>query len=239
MPKKMKKKSVFVPASDLPLIKEPNDFRASFHWRVFRILAEFVDGWNFLADIKKSVSIFGSARFAPGNKWYEEAKKTGAALAKAGYGVVTGGGPGIMEGGNHGAYEAGGESVGLNISLPFEQRENEYLTKSIGFHYFFIRKVMLSYSASAYIYFPGGFGTLDELFELVTLVQTKKVSVSMPIILYGKKFWTPLMQWIESSMVDEYKTVSHGDLKIFQIVDSPEEVIKAVRKVQPRKEFYY
>lgn len=184
-----RKESLNVPVSKLPLVEEPSpaeDFRSSFHWRIFRIMAEFVDGWQFLADFKRTVTFFGSARFKKGDRWYEEAHKLGKMLALEGFSIITGGGPGIMEAGNQGAFEAKreskkkdvGDSIGLNIKLPFEQRINKYVEKAVAFHYFFVRKVMLSYYAQAYVYFPGGFGTLDEAFELITLVQTRKIPES-------------------------------------------------------------
>ena len=155
-----------LPASKLPQAEEPpqDDFRASLHWRVFRILSELISGWQFLADFKMTVTIFGSARFEEGSKWYEEARRLAVLLAKAGFSIVTGGGPGIMQAGNQGAVEAGGGSVGLNIDLPAEQRINPYVIRSTAFHYFFVRKLMLSYAARAYVFFPGGLGTLDEVF---------------------------------------------------------------------------
>lgn len=228
-----------LPASKLPIDvrRHPTDFRSSFHWRVLRIMSEFVDGWQFLADFKKTVTIFGSARFPEGSRWYEEARKLGGLLAKNGFGVVTGGGPGIMEGGNHGAFENKGESIGLNIKLPFEQRINAYVSKSIAFHYFFVRKVMLSYSAQAYVYFPGGFGTLDEFFEILTLVQTKKITDKIPIILYGKKFWEPLVKWFEVEMYEKFDAIDKADLNLFTIVDTPAEALRIIKKSKPRKEF--
>ncbi|HXV26671.1 MAG TPA: TIGR00730 family Rossman fold protein [Candidatus Paceibacterota bacterium] len=229
-----------VPASELPPVQEPGDFRSSFHWRVFRIMAEFVDGWQFITDFKNTVSILGSARFEPENPWYQEARKLGYLLAKAGIGVVTGGGPGIMEGGNRGAYEGGGESVGINIQLPFEQRVNPYVTRSAGFYYFFVRKVMLFYTAQAYVYFPGGFGTLDEFFELVTLIQTKKVDkASVPIILVGKEFWSPLLEYIEATVLGKYNAIGKDDMSIYHLVDTAEEAFELIKKSPPRKEIYY
>lgn len=229
-----------LPASELPAFQEPGDFRSSFHWRVFRIMAEFVEGWQFITDYRNTVSILGSARFKPDNPWYQEARKLGGLLAKAGVGVVTGGGPGIMEGGNRGAFENGGESVGINIQLPFEQRENPYVTKSAGFYYFFVRKVMLFYTAQAYVLFPGGFGTLDEFFELVTLIQTKKIDKgSVPLIVVGKDFWTPVIEHLENKVLKEYEAISEEDLDIYHLVDTAEEAFEIVSKAPPRKEIYY
>ncbi len=244
MPPDELKGKLNLPASKLPWGEQesqmPPDFRSSFHWRVFRIMAEFVDGWQFITDYKNTVSILGSARFAEDNKWYQEARKLGALLAKAKIGVVTGGGPGIMEGGNRGAYEAGGESIGINIKLPFEQRENPYLTKRQPFYYFFVRKVMLFYTAQAYVFFPGGFGTLDEFFELITLVQTQKIDrESVPMIAVGKDYWSPLDAYIKETVLAKYHGIDEGDTKLYHIVDSAEEAFDIIIKSPPRKEIYY
>jgi uncharacterized protein (TIGR00730 family) len=239
-PKFPRKPTLNVPAAKLPTFKtlgEAGDFRDSFHWRMFRIMAEFVDGWQFLADLKKTVTFFGSARFPENNQWYKEAQKLGKLLAQNGFGVITGGGPGIMEGGNRGAFEGNGDSIGFNIKLPFEQRINPYVTKYIAFHYFFIRKVMLSYSAQAYVYFPGGFGTLDEFFEIITLIQTKKISVKIPVILIGKSYWEPLITWIDKEMYRRFKAIDKEDMKIYQLVDTAEEAFKIIKKSPERKEF--
>ena len=245
----MGKATLNVPASKLPMVEEklPNrgDFRESFHWRVFRIMAEFIDGWQFLADFKKAVTFFGSARFVEGQKWYEEARKLGNLLAVGGFSVITGGGPGIMEAGNRGAHEAKeaspddkniGDSIGLNIKLPDEQRTNAYVDKAVAFHYFFVRKVMLSYYAQAYVYFPGGFGTLDEMFELITLIQTKKVP-KIPIILVGKDYWQNLASYIERWVFEEYQNVDKEDMDIYKIVDSAEEAYEIIKNSPERKEF--
>ncbi len=240
MPKASKnngKKKILVPAKELPLGTHPHDWRHSFHWRVFRIMAEFVDGFQFLADLKKTVTFFGSARFPDTNKWYGEARKLAGLLAKSGYGVITGGGPGIMEGGNRGAYEAGGESIGINIQLPFEQRINDYVKKAHGFYYFFTRKVMLSFASQAYVFFPGGYGTLDECFEILTLVQTKKITDKIPIILYGKDFWGDLGGWMKKKLLDQYQTIDAEDLRLYHIVDTPEEAYEIIKKSKPREEF--
>ena len=231
------KKTLMVPAKQLPLGTHPHDWRHSFHWRIFRIMAEFVDGFQFLADLKNTVTFFGSARFPENNKWYSEARKLGALLAKSGYGVITGGGPGIMEGGNRGAHEAGGESIGINIQLPFEQRINAYVKKAHGFYYFFTRKVMLSFASQAYVFFPGGFGTMDEFFEIITLVQTKKITDRIPIILYGKDFWGDLDAWMNKKLLDQYQTIDKADLDLYHIVDSQEEAFAIVKKSKPRREF--
>jgi len=226
-----------VPASKLPAIQEEKDFRSSFQWRVFRIMAEFVDGWQFLADLKRTVTFFGSARFPAGSQWYEEARKLGELLGKAGFGVVTGGGPGIMQAANQGAVEGEGESIGLNIKLPFEQRTNPYVKKGLGFYYFFVRKVMLSYSAQAYVYFPGGFGTLDELFEIVTLIQTKKINTRIPVILVGKEFWQPLLDWIKTTMYEKLQAIDGPDQNIYKLVDNAEEAFEIIKNTPERTEF--
>lgn len=238
MNNKRKSDKLNVPAAKLPLQKEPHDFRSSFNWRVFRIMAEFVDGWQFLADFEKTVTFFGSARLEEGSKWYEESRKLAKMLADQKTAIITGGGPGIMEGANRGASESKtGESIGINIKLPFEQRENPYVNKSAGFYYFFVRKVMLAYSARAYVFFPGGFGTLDELFEMVTLIQTKKVAQTIPVVLVGKTFWSPLLKWIDEAMINKYQTISPEDVHIYQLVDTAEEAFAIINKAPARHEF--
>ncbi len=218
----------------------PQDFRASLHWSVFRIMSEFVEGWQFITDYKNTVSILGSARFGEDNKWYGEARKLGAMLAKAKIGVVTGGGPGIMEGGNRGACESGGESIGINIKLPFEQRINPYVIKSQAFYYFFIRKFMLFYTAQAYVFFPGGFGTLDEFFEMLTMVQTHKVERgSVPLVLVGKEFWTPLADYINDMLCEKYNTIGKDEMQIYHIVDTAEEAFELIKKSPARKNIYF
>ncbi len=216
--------------------KEQYDFREQASWRIFRVMAEFIEGSQFLADLKKEVTIFGSARLKPGTKHYQEAAKLGRLLGKANYTVITGGGPGIMEAGNKGAYEAGANSIGLNIQLPFEQRINPYVTRGIGFHYFFTRKFMLSASAQAYVYFPGGFGTLDEFFEIVTLLQTKKME-GIPVVLVGKEFWGPLDEFIQKQLVKKYKTISSEDTKLYKIVDTAQQAFNIIKKSKERKYF--
>ncbi len=230
------KKKILVPAKDLPINPHPHDWRHSFHWRVFRIMAEFVDGFQFLADIKRAVTFFGSARFEESNRWYKTARELGKMLAKTKYSVITGGGPGIMEAGNRGASEGGGESIGINIQLPYEQRVNDYVKKGHGFYYFFTRKVMLAYSAQAYVFFPGGYGTLDELLEILTLVQTKKIHDNVPIILVGKDFWGDLNDWMKKKLLDQYDTIDAEDLKLYTIVDSAKEAFEIIKKSKPREE---
>lgn len=237
-----KKGKLNLPASKLPVPEEPakpDDFRTSLHWRVFRILSEFVEGWQFLADFKKTVTFFGSARFKEDNQWYEDARKLGKMLGEAGFAVVTGGGPGIMEAGNRGATEGNGHSLGLNIKLAMEQRINPYVKESIAFHYFFVRKIMLSFSARAYVFFPGGFGTLDEVFEILTLIQTKKISDKIPVVLMGKEFWQPIHKWLTEEIYEKQQAVDAGDLEIYKIVDSAEEAYEIIKNAPPREDWYY
>lgn len=208
---------------------EHNGVDHSPSWRIFRIMSEFVEGFTFLARIEKSVTIFGSARLPVGNPYYQLARELGKRLAETGHTVVTGGGPGIMQASNQGAYEASGTSVGLNIELPAEQRINPYVTRSMSFHYFFSRKVMLDFSAEAYVFFPGGFGTLDEFFELITLVQTGKVGRNVPIILVGRQFWEPLRRWMEEQMLHHMRSIAAADLTIWHLTDDIEEVVQLVQ----------
>lgn len=193
-------------------------------------MAEFIEGFNFIADIKKAVTIFGSTSLSPSHPYYKEAYQLGKLLAKEGYTVITGGGPGIMEAANKGAFEAKGESVGINIELPEGQRMNDYVTKPIGFHHFFVRKVMLSFSSDAYVFFPGGFGTLDEFFEMITLIQTKKITKKIPVIAVKREYWLPLFDWLKSKVYLELGAIQKKDLKLFQIVDSAKEVLEIIKK---------
>lgn len=211
-----------------------NDFTENINWKIFRIMAEFVEGFEFLAHLKNEVTFFGSARSGPDDPYYQIARELGFLCAKNGHAVITGGGPGVMEAANRGAFESGGESVGININLPMEQRQNTYVRKSMGFHYFFTRKVMLSASAQAYIFFPGGFGTMDELFEMVTLIQTGKMSDQVPVILIGSAFWEPMLTWIKQVMIEQYRYVSSEDLSIFHVVDTAEAAFKIIKKTKER-----
>lgn len=202
-------------------------------WRVFRIMAEFVDGFELLRKYGLAATFWGSARFEPGDDYYNEAEELAEKLVKKGFAIITGGGPGIMEAGNVGAFKVGGKSIGLNIDLPMEQKPNRYTTDSENFHFFFSRKVMLAYASEVYVYFPGGFGTLDEFFEILTLVQTKKIE-PLPIVLYGKEFWQPLISWFEKELLKKYKTIERKDLDIFHVVDSVDEALKyIVANVKP------
>ncbi|MBI3255898.1 MAG: TIGR00730 family Rossman fold protein [Candidatus Andersenbacteria bacterium] len=217
-------------------IDKPFDFKEDANWRVFRIMSEFVDGFEFLYPLRKEVTFFGSARFSENDRWYGEAQKLGRLLGEHGFTVITGGGPGIMEAGNRGAYEGGGESIGLDIELPTEQRRNAYVKKGIGFHYFFTRKVMLSASAQAYVFFPGGFGTMDEFFEMITLVQTKKME-PVPIVCVGQDFWGDLDGWVKKVMVEGYKTINPEDVGLYTVVDTAEEAFEILKDSKERKYF--
>lgn len=204
------------------------DLRTEDPWRVFRIMAEFVDGFHELSEVGPAVSIFGSARTKQTNQWFKQAEKTAGLLVKEGYAIITGAGPGIMEAGNKGATKAKGNSIGLNIDLPFEQKPNRYVKELIDFHYFFCRKVMFVKYAKAFVIFPGGYGTLDELFESITLIQTRRMG-KFPVILFGSKYWSGLVDWIKKSVLKE-KNIDPEDIDIFQIVDTPEDVIKEIKK---------
>src|SRR5215471_10620110 len=196
-------------------------------WRIFRILAEFVEGFESMADVAPAVTIFGSARTKPTDRFYKEAEETARLLARKKFAVITGGGPGIMEAGNKGAFEAGGKSIGLNITLPQEQEANRYQTLSLDFHYFYARKVMFVKYASAFVCFPGGYGTLDEFFETITLIQTLKVE-AFPIILYGSDFWTGLVEWMRDRLLPKF--IDAEDVDIFRIVDHPKDVVNLVKQ---------
>jgi uncharacterized protein (TIGR00730 family) len=196
---------------------------------MFHIMAEFVEGFEALAEYHPSVSIFGSSRAKPGDEVYQNAERIGQLLAENGFGVITGGGPGVMEAANKGAASVGGKSIGLNIELPLEQNPNPYTNINLTFHYFFVRKVMFIKYAVAYIILPGGFGTMDELFESITLIQTHKIR-PFPVILVGSEYWKGLLDWIKGVVLKEER-ISPSDLEIFQQIDQPEEIIKAIKKI--------
>jgi len=196
-------------------------------WRVLRIQAEFVEGFGLLAELPRAVSVFGSARTSRGSEYYDVGVQLGAALADAGYAVITGGGPGAMEAANKGACDAGGMSVGLGIELPFEQELNEWVDVGILFRYFFVRKTMFVKYAQAFVILPGGFGTLDELFEALTLVQTRKVT-RFPVILFGSAYWSGLMEWIRTSMLAQ-GTVSEADLDLLTVTDDVAEAVAVIQ----------
>src|SRR6185503_3574893 len=204
----------------------PNEFLHTDTWRVFRIMGEFVQGFEDLAEITNGVSIFGSARTSPQEPVYKAAEETAALLVRAGFAVITGGGPGIMEAANKGALEAGGASIGCNIELPHEQKSNDFLTLSLKFKYFFVRKMMFVKYSDAFIIFPGGFGTLDELFEALTLIQTGKIH-NFPVVLFGSDYWEGLLTWIKNTLLAEGK-VSPDDLKLLAITDSAEEACRMI-----------
>jgi len=196
-------------------------------WRLFRIMGEFVDGFEVMASVGPGVSIFGSARVSEGDPYYELARETARRIARAGLAVITGGGPGIMEAANRGAFEAGGESVGLNIVLPFEQRANPYLTRYVDFRYFFVRKVMFVKYAQAFVIMPGGFGTMDEFFESMTLIQTNKIH-HFPVFLMGSAYWNGLLDWIREVMLQGEGFISPEDLNLWTVTDDPQEVVDRV-----------
>lgn len=199
-------------------------------WRIFKIMAEFVEGFEFLSRYGRAVSIYGSARCNFSHSVYNEATELAMWLAKDGFTIITGGGPGVMEAANKGAHEAGKASVGLNIQLPHEQRINTYVNQSRAFQYFFTRKVMLSIASEVYIFYPGGFGTLDEFFEMVTLIQTKKID-PIPIILVDKEFWTPLLSWIDEKLYQHNNAIDREDMDIYHLVADAEEAYKHIKKV--------
>lgn len=206
-----------------------NEIKSSNSWAIFKVMSEFVEGFEKLAKIGPCVSIFGSARTKSDHHYYKTAEEIAAKLVRHGYGVITGGGPGIMEAGNKGAYEEGGKSVGLNIILPFEQFDNQYIDrdKLITFDHFFVRKVMFVKYAQGFVVMPGGFGTLDELFEAITLIQTKKIG-RFPIVLVGTEYWSGLFDWIRNTMLAKENNISAEDLDLINIVDTPTEAVKVI-----------
>jgi hypothetical protein len=208
----------------------PDEFKHTDPWRVFRIMGEFVEGFDELATLSRGIAIFGSARTRPDDPDYEAAQETGALLAAQGFAVITGGGPGIMEAANRGAFEAGGMSIGCNIELPFEQRPNAYQTLSLTFKYFFVRKMMFVKYSLAFVIFPGGFGTFDELFEALTLIQTRKIR-NFPIVLFGSHYWSGLLVWLREAVLPGGKIAEH-DLALFHVTDSPAEVVEIVMRSQ-------
>ncbi|MGY6558729.1 MAG: LOG family protein [Nitritalea sp.] len=206
-----------------------SEIKSADSWVIFKVMSEFVQGFEKLAKIGPCVSIFGSARTPQDHPHYKCAEEIAAKLVRHGYGVITGGGPGIMEAGNKGAHSQNGKSVGLNIELPFEQFNNIYIDpdKIINFDYFFVRKVMFTKYAQGFVVLPGGFGTLDELFEALTLIQTKKIG-RFPIVLVGKAYWEGLLGWLKSTMLEQHGYVSEGDLDLFSIVDEPADAVKVI-----------
>ena len=215
---------------DERLLETPSadEFLRTDTWRVFRIMGEFVQGFEDLAQITNGVAVFGSARTHPDDPVYQAARETAALLARSGFAVITGGGPGIMEAANRGAFEAGGMSVGCNIELPHEQGANPYLTLSLKFKYFFVRKMMFVKYSNAFIIFPGGFGTFDELFEALTLIQTRKIR-NFPVVLYGSEYWFGLLDWIRGPVLGEGK-ISEHDLKLLHLADSPAQIVEIISR---------
>jgi len=203
------------------------DFTDSDPWRVLRIQGEFVEGFDALSGVGPCIAIFGSARTEPDNEYYEAAEKTAALLVEKNFGIITGGGPGIMEAANKGAFEAGGQSIGANIQLPFEQGTNPYQNISLEFRYFFVRKMIFVKYSVGYVIFPGGFGTLDELFEALTLAQTNKIE-HFPITLYGSSYWEGMCSWINQCVLEKHCNISPEDKNLYKIVNSPQEAVDYV-----------
>lgn len=213
-----------VPDVSKPLVCKPRELEP---WRVFKIMSEFVEGFDLLKKYSLAVSIFGSTRMGLEPRYYEEAAVLAGRLAKKGFAVITGGSAGIMEAANKGAFEAGGASVGLNINLNEKQATNKYLTDEHTFDHFFVRKVMLTFASEAYVYFPGGFGTLDEFFEILTLVQTKKIR-SIPIVLYGREYWKPFVECFKNELLERYGAIEGEDMNLFVVVDTVDEAYEHI-----------
>jgi uncharacterized protein (TIGR00730 family) len=217
---------------DEQLLETPrqDEFTNTDTWRVFRIMGEFVEGFDDLATVTRGVAIFGSARTPPDNPYYAAAQETAGLLARGGFSVITGGGPGIMEAANRGAFESSGVSIGCNIELPFEQSPNPYQTRSLKFKYFFVRKTMFVKYSNAFVIFPGGFGTLDELFEALTLIQTHKIK-NFPVILFGSEFWGGMLRWVEDVILKS-NYIAAEDRGLLHLTDSPSEVVDIVHRSQ-------
>jgi uncharacterized protein (TIGR00730 family) len=217
---------------DERLLETPHadEFTHTDTWRVFRIMGEFVEGFDELATVTRGVAVFGSARTPAEDPYYAAAQETAGLLARAGFSVITGGGPGIMEAANRGAFDAGGVSIGCNIELPFEQRPNPYQTRTLTFKYFFVRKTMFVKYSNAFVIFPGGYGTLDELFESLTLIQTRKIR-NFPVVLFGKQYWGGMFRWIEETMLDS-KYINDADYRMLRLTDSPSEVVDIIVRSQ-------
>jgi uncharacterized protein (TIGR00730 family) len=213
---------------DERLLETPraDEFTHTDTWRVFRIMGEFVEGFDELATVTRGVAVFGSARTPAGDPYYAAAQETAGLLAQAGFSVITGGGPGIMEAANQGAFEAGGVSIGCNIELPFEQKPNPYQTRSIKFKYFFVRKTMFVKYSNAFVIFPGGYGTLDELFESLTLIQTRKIR-NFPVVLFGSEYWGGMCRWLEETMLKS-RYINDADYRMLHLTDSPAEVVEII-----------
>jgi uncharacterized protein (TIGR00730 family) len=221
------------PKGDEHLLRVPADAEGRDEARLYRIREEVDRGFDAMRDVEEGVSVFGSARIGEGHRWYELCRETAACLVEHGFAVITGGGPGLMEAANRGAAEAGGLSIGLNIELPHEQEPNPYANRAINFHYFFARKLMFVRYARAFVIFPGGFGTLDELFESLTLIQTHRIK-HFPAILVGSDFWAPMLSWIDDSLED-HGMISAGDKDLLLVADRPEEVCDHVGRASERQ----
>jgi hypothetical protein len=209
--------------------KDWNDIKAQNSWHIFKIMSEFVEGFEKMSRIGPCVSIFGSARTKPENKYYRLAEEIAEKLVREGYGIITGGGPGIMEAANKGAQKGGGKSVGLNIVLPFEQKHNDFIDadKVLNFDYFFVRKTIFLKYSQGFIGMPGGFGTMDELFESLTLVQTNKIA-HFPVVLVGSQYWKGMIDWIKNTMLEEERNINPADLDLFKIVDTADDAVKHI-----------
>lgn len=218
--------------------KKWNEIKTNDSWSIFKIMGEFVEGYEKLSAIGPCISIFGSARTKPEDKYYKLAEEIAAEIVDRGYGVITGGGPGIMEAANKGANKKNGKSVGLCIKLPFEDTNNKFIDKDkeLNFDYFFVRKVMFVRYAQAFVVMPGGFGTLDELFEAITLIQTNKIE-RFPVILYGSDFWSGCIDWIKNTVCQKFNNVSTNEMFLFELVDSKEEIIDILKKFYDKKKF--
>lgn len=215
-----------VPTHPEPLVCKPREIEP---WRVFKIMSEFVEGFELLQKYSTAASIFGSTRTSLEPRYYQAATELAGKLAKYGFAIITGGSAGIMEAANKGAYEAGGASIGLNIRLESNQPTNRYVTEQLTFDHFFVRKVMLTFASEAYIYFPGGFGTLDEFFEILTLVQTKKIR-KIPLVLFGREYWDPMIAGFKDEFLTRYQTISAEDLELFHVVDDVDEAYEYIVK---------
>ena len=228
MPKKPKKIEVQSKRVDAELFESHKGQNET--WRIFQIMSEFVSGFELLRRYKKAVTFFGSARDGLKKSEYKAAEDLASKLAKDGYAIITGGAAGIMESANKGAYKVGGDSVGINIELPEEQGLNKYVKDSEDFHHFFTRKVMLAFASQVYIFFPGGFGTLDEFFEMITLIQTKKIK-PIPIILVGRDYWEPLEDFLKKTVYEDHKAISKEDFELYHIVDNADEAYKLIKSI--------